>query len=244
MNSPLRSKIALLSVFIVLASASNLLRAADPTGRWKSEFETQAGQMKYTYDLKTDGDKVTGQAIRDRDGEIVTNAITDGKTTNDDISFVETAKIQDQDIRIEYSGKIAGTEMKLTRKVGDFGTSDIVAHLETNAATTASIDGNWQSEFDSGVGHQKYSYTFKVADGKVTGQAIRDLNDEKTTNTITGKVTGTDLTFTEPLKVADAEIDIEYSGKIDGDKLELTRKVGDYGTTDITVTRAKDPAPK
>jgi hypothetical protein len=238
MKSPFPFKTTLLLAATIFATVPTLL-AADPTGRWKSEFETQAGQMKYTYDLKSDAGKITGTAIRDRDGEIATNAITEGKTTNDDISFIETAKIQDQDIRIEYSGKIAGPEMKLTRKVGDFGTSEIVAHLETNAASTASIDGNWQSEFDSGVGHQKYTYTFKLADGKITGQAIRDLNDEKTTNTITGKVTGTDVTFTEPLKAQGADIDVEYSGKIDGDKLELTRKVGDYSTADITVTRAK-----
>jgi hypothetical protein len=227
------------TVGIILATTPASLQAADPTGRWKSEFETQAGQMKYTYDLKSDAGKVTGQAIRDRDGEIATNSITEGKTTNDDISFVELAKIQDQDIRIEYSGTITGTEMKLTRKVGDFGTSDIVAHLETNAATTTSIDGKWQTDFDSGVGHQKYNYTFKLADGKLTGEAIREVNDEKATNTLSGKVTGTDITFTEPLKIQDSEITVEYTGKIEGDKLELTRKVGDYGSTDIDVTRVK-----
>jgi hypothetical protein len=238
MKSSLLPKV-ILPVALLLLLTIPTLHAADPTGRWKSEFETQAGQMKYTYILKTDAGKVTGQAIRERDGEIATNTITEGKTTGDDISFIELAKIQDEDIRIEYSGKIAGPEMKLTRKVGDYGTTEITAHLETNAATTASLDGKWQTEFDSGVGHLKYTYTFKLADGKVTGQAVRELNDEKTTNTLSGKLTGSDLTFIEPLKVQDADINIEYTGTISGDKLELTRKVGDYGTSDITVTRTK-----
>ena len=32
--------------------------AADVTGRWHSEFETQIGHLKYTYDLKADGEKI------------------------------------------------------------------------------------------------------------------------------------------------------------------------------------------
>jgi hypothetical protein len=36
-------------------------------------------------------------------------------------------KIQDQEIRIEYKGKIAGDELKLHRKVGDITEYDIVA---------------------------------------------------------------------------------------------------------------------
>jgi uncharacterized protein len=34
---------------------------------------------------------------------------------------------QGMDIRIEYSGKIAGDELKLTRKVGEFATEELVA---------------------------------------------------------------------------------------------------------------------
>jgi len=34
---------------------------------------------------------------------------------------------QGMDIRIEYSGKINGDEMKLTRKVGEFATEELVA---------------------------------------------------------------------------------------------------------------------
>ena len=34
---------------------------------------------------------------------------------------------QGQQLRIEYKGKIAGDEMKLTRQVGDVGTEELVA---------------------------------------------------------------------------------------------------------------------
>ena len=36
--------------------------AADLTGRWKAEFDTQPGKQTYLYDLKTEGGNVTGKA--------------------------------------------------------------------------------------------------------------------------------------------------------------------------------------
>ena len=105
-------------------------RAADITGKWKSEFDTQIGHLKYTYDLKVDGDKVTGKASRDQDGQKAETELTEGKLSGDEISFVEPLKFQDNTLRIEYKGKVSGNEMKLTRKVGDYGTTDIVAKRE------------------------------------------------------------------------------------------------------------------
>jgi len=40
------------------------LSAADVTGRWKSEFDTQIGHLKYIYEFKADGGKLTGKALR------------------------------------------------------------------------------------------------------------------------------------------------------------------------------------
>ena len=45
----------------------------------------------------------------------------------DNVSFVENMSFQGMDIRIEYSGKLVGDELKLTRKVGEFATEELVA---------------------------------------------------------------------------------------------------------------------
>ena len=45
------------------------LHAADLTGQWKAEFDTQVGKQNYTYDLKAEGDKVTGKATGDINGQ-------------------------------------------------------------------------------------------------------------------------------------------------------------------------------
>src|SRR5580704_12372840 len=91
----------------LLLGLATSLHATDVTGKWKSEFDTQIGHLNYTYDLKLDGDKLTGKSIRILDGATTEITITEGKLTGDAISFVEPLKVQDQDIRIEYNGKVA-----------------------------------------------------------------------------------------------------------------------------------------
>ncbi|MGA2175243.1 MAG: hypothetical protein ABSH38_09705 [Verrucomicrobiota bacterium] len=227
---------------VLLLGLLGTLRAADVNGRWKSEFQVQDWHLKYTYEFKTEGDKLTGKAFRDRDGEKATVAIQEGKINGDEISFVELVKTGDQDLRIEYTGKVTGDEIKFTRKVGDFGSNEIVAKRDKEGASGAIADaaGKWQSEFDSQVGHQKYLYEFKVDGGKLTGKATREVNEEKTTTDITGKVTGGDISFTEPLKIQDQAITIDYTGKISGDEIKLTRKVEDFATTEIVAKRVKE----
>jgi hypothetical protein len=117
-------------ILISAASALALLvsaRAADLTGKWKAEFDTQVGVQKYVFDLKVDGEKVTGKATFERMDEKGEVELKEGKIVKDEVSFVEPMKFQDQEVRIEYKGKLAGDELKLTRKVGDFATEELVA---------------------------------------------------------------------------------------------------------------------
>jgi hypothetical protein len=101
--------------------------AADVTGKWHAEFDTQIGIQKYVYDFKIAGDKITGKAAYEREngkGEVDLKEI---KVSGDDISFMEPLDFDGQQIRIDYKGKISGDEMKLTRQVGEFATEEIVA---------------------------------------------------------------------------------------------------------------------
>src|ERR1043166_567000 len=102
---------------LLLCSLSAL--AADITGTWKAEFNTQRGLQKYTFTLKQEGTQVTGKASVERDGEKREAELTDGKVDGDTVTFVEPLKIQDNDIQITYTGKISAGEIQFTRKVGD-----------------------------------------------------------------------------------------------------------------------------
>jgi hypothetical protein len=105
-----------------------VVRAADGiTGKWTAEFESQVGQQKYVFELKADGEKLTGKATGQRQDQKSETEIKNGKIVKDEVSFTEALKIQDQEIVVEYKGKLAGDELKLHRKVGDFAEYDIVA---------------------------------------------------------------------------------------------------------------------
>jgi hypothetical protein len=124
MKTPLRIIVSIISAIALTA----LARAADIDGKWRAEFESQIGQQKYVFELKADGEKLTGKASADRPqlGKTETE-IKNGKIVKDEVSFSEMLKFQDREITIEYKGKIVGDELKLHRKVGDLAEYDIVA---------------------------------------------------------------------------------------------------------------------
>src|SRR5437588_10159818 len=88
---------------LALAAASLSALAADITGTWKAEFNTQRGLQKYTFTLKQDGTSVTGKANVERDGEKREAELKEGKVDGDTVTFVEPLKIQDNELRIAYT---------------------------------------------------------------------------------------------------------------------------------------------
>ena len=110
-----------------LAIAGSAWAQNNVVGTWKSQFDSQIGTQNYTFEFKMDGTNLVGRAIGVRQDATNNVAMTDIKIDADKVSFVEPLKIQDNDIRIEYSGTIAGDEMKLHRKVGDLAEYDITA---------------------------------------------------------------------------------------------------------------------
>jgi hypothetical protein len=112
---------ALLFTFVGVA------RAAELAGKWTAEFESPIGVQKYAYEFKAEGDKLTGKATFEHSMGKGDAPLKDIKVKGDEVAFAETMKIQDMEIVITYTGKLAGDELKLTRTVGDFGTEQLVA---------------------------------------------------------------------------------------------------------------------
>jgi hypothetical protein len=107
--------------FVGTASAQDTV-----TGKWQGQFDSQVGLQKYTYDFKANGTNLTGRAVGISDNGTNNVAITDGMVSTNGITFVELLKFGDNDVRIEYTGKVSGDEIKLHRKVGDFAEEDLV----------------------------------------------------------------------------------------------------------------------
>ena len=220
---------------LLALAVAGTVRADDSViGKWKAEFESQIGVQKYTYEFKLDGTNLVGRAIGERDTGTNDVAIANLKVDKDKISFAEPLKIQDNDVNVEYTGTIAGDEMKLHRKVGDFAEYDLVAKR-----VTGSVAGKWQGQFDSQIGVQKYTYEFKVDGTNLTGTAVGITDNGTNSSTISEVKVGLDaITFVEPLSMGGNDIRIEYTGKVAGDEIKLHRKVGDFAEEDLVVKRA------
>jgi hypothetical protein len=113
-----------LAALIAVAFVAGL-RAADPTGRWTSTFNTDIGEQQYTFEFVVKGSTLTGTAKGSLTGE---TKISDGKVDGDKITFVENASFMEMPIRISYSGTMTSAdEIKFTRNVADIANEELVA---------------------------------------------------------------------------------------------------------------------
>ena len=124
---------------------------------------------------------------------------------------------------------------------------------ETSAATptpaaTASatrmlatdVTGIWKSDFDSQIGHQNYTFTFKQDGAKLTGKANSEIGEQKREAELQeGKVGGNAVSFVEMLNFNENEIRITYAGKLstDGNEIKFTREVGEFAKEEIVAKR-------
>lgn len=86
--------------------------AADPTGKWEAVTETPRGEVKMLFNLKADGDSLSGTVGNERMGE---SEIRDGKVSGDEISFKQVMSRGDRELTIEWKGTVKGDELELTR---------------------------------------------------------------------------------------------------------------------------------
>ncbi len=98
-------KIAVLALLIAGA-----VFAADISGKWKGTAEGPNGTIERTFTFKVDGNKLTGETESEMMGKATIN---DGKIDGDSISFSITANFQGNELKLQYSGKVAGDEIKL-----------------------------------------------------------------------------------------------------------------------------------
>jgi len=102
------------TILVVLCAFTAV--AADVAGKWVAQVPGRDGTpMDYTFMFKVEGAKVTGTLTMNMMGEPMEQPITDGKLDGSNISFVTVMKMQDMEMKSNWKGTVAGTEMKLTR---------------------------------------------------------------------------------------------------------------------------------
>jgi hypothetical protein len=101
----------MLKVLCLAAIVLTVAWAADVSGKWKAEMHTPDGQTRTSiFTFQVSGDALTGTVAGAR-GE---TPISEGKISGDAISFVVVRKFQDNEFKMNYKGKVAGDEIKLT----------------------------------------------------------------------------------------------------------------------------------
>jgi hypothetical protein len=124
------------------------------------------------------------------------------------------------------------TRLSIAAMVGGFGLATAAL-----AADAINISGTWNTKFDSQVGEQIYTYTFKVEGGKLTGTAKSNLGEATLTG---GKVEKDIVTFVEHLDYQGQALDINYEGRIvSADEIKFKRDVAGQGGEEFTARRAK-----
>ena len=99
----------------------------------------------------------------------------------------------------------------------------------------ADITGTWTASFDTEIGVQNYTYTFKVEGNKLTGRVKSQYSDGEISE---GTVNGDDISFVENLTFEGMPLRIVYKGKVSGDEIKLSRVVAELFTEEAVAKRA------
>ena len=108
----------------MLCVVGGLAHAADVSGTWTASFDTQVGKQTYTYILKVEGAALTGTAKSNLIGD---STLSDGKVDGNKISFVEKGTYQGMPLQFNYTGELAGDEIRFKRELMGFPAEEFVA---------------------------------------------------------------------------------------------------------------------
>ena len=112
------------SLVLAFSVVTGIAFAADVSGTWTASFDTQVGKQEYTYTLRVDGGVVTGTAKSNLIGD---STLSDGKIDGNKISFVEKGNYQGMPLQFNYTGEIAGDEIRFKRELMGFPAEEFVA---------------------------------------------------------------------------------------------------------------------
>lgn len=101
--------------------------AADVTGEWRAEFDTQIGIQKYVFTFQASNSVLTGKAVSEIQGVKRETELKEGKIEGDTISFVELLDFDGFELRIKYAGRVGTNEIQFKREVGDVAVEEFKA---------------------------------------------------------------------------------------------------------------------
>ena len=117
------------------------------------------------------------------------------------------------------------------------GTSLLAALIAFGALSQgAGVAGTWTASFDTQVGKQEYTYTFKVDGGTVTGAAKGNLVTDSVVSD--AKVDGNTITFVEKGSYMGMPLEFKYTGEIAGNEIKFKRELMGFPAEEFVAKRS------
>jgi hypothetical protein len=102
-------------------------------------------------------------------------------------------------------------------------------------AQGAGLTGTWTASFDTQVGKQEYTYTFKVDGAAVTATAKGNLIADSVLSDV--KLDGNKITFVEKGTYMGMPLEFKYSGELAGNELKLKRELMGFPAEEFVAKR-------
>jgi alpha-D-xyloside xylohydrolase len=104
--------------------------------------------------------------------------------------------------------------------------------------TSATVSGTWKADIDTQIGVQKYTFSLKQEGNSISGKAQVDIEGEQFESQLSGgKLDGDTISFNESLDFQRMQLDIRYTGKVNGNEIKMTRQVGEFATEEFVARR-------
>jgi hypothetical protein len=203
-------------------------QSIDATGTWDVTFNTQNGPMAASLTIKKDGDKLAG-TMTGPQGDVPIEGTQKDKL----VALNLSVQTPNGPFAIAMSGTLEGDALAGTVDFGGRGQAEwagrrrgAVAAASTTApaqgekqAEKVDVTGAWAFTIDTGGGTGTPSVTFKQDGEKLTGHYSSQVLGERD---FTGTVKGNAIQFTFNAEAQGQQIDVAYSGTVDGNTMKGT----------------------
>jgi len=104
-------------------------------------------------------------------------------------------------------------------------------------ASAADVNGAWKANIDTPNGNIETTFTFKVADGKLTGTVNSTMGGEAPISE--AKLDGDNISFAVVRKFNDNEFRLNYKGTVGDKEMKLTLTIPSMGDQAFDIVAKK-----
>lgn len=232
------------SVFCLAASPAladeSVKKTTDPSGSWHWEQDYGNGLVKNWLILKADGDKLTGNYVREENE----HAITEGKIKDGKFSFklAFLNKQNNKPIDVTCNGAVSGDELKGTSTVIYKGDTTEFELKAARATRPSDLTGTWTLQIDAEGRHYTPKVRITLKDDQLA--AKYETTDFGTFDVKEITIKENQLRFTVLEEGEQGKLDLKYEGVPRGDVIAgtLQYQVGQAsGSVEFAGKRTETP---